>query len=169
MIDKTPAGATMPMNPFALIGVLVRVIQRLLRPVRSAAGVGIGAARDLTRTRPGLLAENALLRQRVIVLRRSIRRPRVYDDDRLRLLILARLCRRWRDALPSSVRRRCYAGTGICSSSSGGVGPDPNPRWASSRLPTGGLGDPHTMQMDEWVTQAARTGPVPAEVFAGPS
>jgi len=63
------------------------------------AKVGIGAARDLTRTRLELLAENALLRQQVIVLRRGIRRPRIYRDDRWLLLILARLCRRWRDAL----------------------------------------------------------------------
>jgi len=52
-----------------------------------------------TRTRSELLAENALLRQQVIVLRRSIRRPRVHHDDRLLLLILARLCRRWWEAL----------------------------------------------------------------------
>ena len=82
------------MNPFALIGALVRVVQRLLRPARSAAEVGIGAARDLTRSRSELLAENALLRQQVIVLRRSIRRPQVHHDERLLLLILARLFRR---------------------------------------------------------------------------
>ena len=61
--------------------------------------MGIGAARDLTRTRSELLAENALLRQQVIVLRASILRPRVHRHDRLLLLILARVCRRWRDAL----------------------------------------------------------------------
>jgi len=89
----------MYMNPLALIGALIQVVQCLLRPARSAAKVGIGAARDLTRTRSELLAENALLRQQVIVLRRSIRRPRVHHDDRLLLLILARLCPRWWDAL----------------------------------------------------------------------
>ena len=99
MFDETPVKAAMPVNPFALIGALVRAVQRLLRPVRSAAEVGIGTARDLTRTRSELLAENALLRQQVIVLRRSIRRPQFHHDDRLFLLILARLCRRWRDAL----------------------------------------------------------------------
>jgi putative transposase len=99
VIDKIPARAATPVNPFALIGALFRLVQRLLRPARSAAGVGIGAACDLTRTRSELLAENALLRQQVIVLRRSSRRPRVHRDDRLLLLILARLCRRWRDAL----------------------------------------------------------------------
>ena len=99
MFDKTPAKAAMPVNPFALIGALGRAVQRLLRPARAAAEAGIGAAWDLTRTRSELLAENALLRQQVIVLRRSIRRPRFHHDDRLLLLIVARLCRRWRDAL----------------------------------------------------------------------
>ncbi len=37
--------------------------------------------------------------QQPMVLRRSIRRPRVHHDDRLLLLILARLCHRWREAL----------------------------------------------------------------------
>jgi len=69
------------------------------RPARLAAKVGIGAVRDLTRTQSELLAENALLRQQVIMLRRSIRRPRCHPDDRLFLLILARLCHRWRNAL----------------------------------------------------------------------
>ena len=87
MIDKTPAKATIPMNPFALIGALVRVVQRLLRPARSAAEVGIGAARDLTRARSELIAENALLRQQLIVLRRSIERPRLHRDDRVLLLL----------------------------------------------------------------------------------
>ncbi len=87
------------MNPLAFIAALVRMVQRLFRPACSAAEVGIGAARDLTRTRSELLAENALLRQQVIVLRRSIERPRLHRDDRLLLLILARLTRRWRDAL----------------------------------------------------------------------
>jgi putative transposase len=86
-------------NPLTLIAALVRVVQRLLRPAHSAVAVGIGAARDLTRTRSELLAENALLRQQVIVLGRSVERPRLHHDDRLLLLILARLCRRWRDAL----------------------------------------------------------------------
>ncbi len=89
----------MLVNLFAVIGAVVRVVQRLLRPVRSAGEVGISVARDLTRTRSELLTENALLRQQIIVLRRSIRRPRLHHDDRLLLLILTRLCHRWRDAL----------------------------------------------------------------------
>jgi hypothetical protein len=98
-IYQTPAKATMAVKLFSLIGALAQLCKSLLRPARSAAKVGIGAARDLTRTQSELLAENALLRQQVIVLRRSIRRPRVHQDDRLFLLILARLCSRWRNAL----------------------------------------------------------------------
>jgi hypothetical protein len=51
-----------------------------------------------------LLAENALRRQQVIVLRRSIGQPRLHRDDRLVLLALARLNRRWRDTLCSGAQ-----------------------------------------------------------------
>lgn len=83
----------------ALIIALGRAVRRLLRPARSGAKLMIGAAGDLTRTRSELMAENALLRQQLIVLRRSIKRPRLHRDDRVLLLALARLTRRWRDAL----------------------------------------------------------------------
>ena len=105
LFEKTPTKATVAVNSFAFIVGFVRALQRLLRPARSAANVRIGAARDLARTRSELLAENALLRQQISVLRRSIRRPRVHRDDRLLLLILARLCRRWRDAGVRSTER----------------------------------------------------------------
>lgn len=76
----------------ALIIALGRAVRRLLCPARSGAKLMIGAAGDLTRTRSELMAENALLR-------RSIKRPRLHRDDRVLLLALARLTRRWRDAL----------------------------------------------------------------------
>ncbi len=82
----------------ALIIVLGQAVRRLLRPARSGAKLMVGAADDLTRTRSELMAENALLRQQLIVLRRSVERPRLHRDDRV-LLALARLTRRWRDAL----------------------------------------------------------------------
>jgi transposase InsO family protein len=92
--------APMALNPVvALVAALLRALQRLLRPARSAAHLVLGAAKDLSRTRSELVAENAMLRQQVIVLRRGVGRPRIHDDDRLLLLILARLTRRWRDAL----------------------------------------------------------------------
>lgn len=43
---------------------------------RSVAEVAIGASRDLIRTRSELVAENALLRQQLIVLRRGIEMSR---------------------------------------------------------------------------------------------
>jgi transposase InsO family protein len=88
------------LNPIStLIVVLEKLVRRLLRPARSMSRLAIGAARDLSRSRSELLAENALLRQQVVVLRRQIDRPRLHDDDRLLLLVLARLTERWRDAL----------------------------------------------------------------------
>jgi len=83
----------------ALLIALGRALRRLLRPARSAAKLTIGAAGDLARTRSELVEENALLRQQVIVLRRNVQRPRLNGDDRVFLLILARLTGQWRDAL----------------------------------------------------------------------
>lgn len=54
---------------------------------------------DLTRSKPALLAENALLRQQVIVLQRQVARPRLTPLDRLLLVVLASRVRRWRSAL----------------------------------------------------------------------
>ena len=67
----------------ALIIALGRAVRRLLRPARSGTKLMIGAAGDLTRTRSELMAENALLRQQLIVLRRNIKRPRPHRDDRV--------------------------------------------------------------------------------------
>ena len=83
----------------AFIVAFGKLFRCFLRPTRSAAGLAIGAGRDLVRARSELVAENALLRQQVIVLRRRIGRPRLHDDDRLLHLILARLTCRWRDTL----------------------------------------------------------------------
>ncbi len=52
-----------------------------------------------TRSRTELLAENALLRQQLIVLRRSLKRPAPGGADRLAMVVLARLSSGWRDAL----------------------------------------------------------------------
>ncbi len=81
----------------ALVIALGRALRRLLRPARSAAKLMVGAAGDLVRTRSELLAENALLRHQLIVLRRNIERPRLDRGDRVLLLALARLTRRWQD------------------------------------------------------------------------
>ena len=41
-----------------------------------------GTLADLLRSKPELLAENALLRQQLVVLRRSVKRPRCTGADR---------------------------------------------------------------------------------------
>ena len=76
-----------------------KTLQRSLRPAGSAGALAFAAVRDLTRPRSALLAENALLRQQLIVLRRATSRPQLFRDDRVLLLILARLNPHWRDAL----------------------------------------------------------------------
>ena len=48
-----------------------------------------GTAGDLLRGRAQLLAENALLRQQLLVLRRSVKRPAVMAADRALLVLLA--------------------------------------------------------------------------------
>ncbi len=53
----------------------------------------VGALGDLARTKAELVAENALLRQQLLVLRRQVKRPALTPADRLRLLLLARLAR----------------------------------------------------------------------------
>jgi transposase InsO family protein len=63
----------------------------------AAHAAGIGA--DLLGGRAQLLAENALLRHQVIVLRRSVKRPAVTATDRALLVLLAGRVRAWRQAL----------------------------------------------------------------------
>lgn len=54
---------------------------------------------DLSRGKAELIAENALLRQQLIVLRRQIKRPICTTTDRLLLVLLAKAVRTWRQAL----------------------------------------------------------------------
>ena len=61
------------------------------RPVAPAAGL----AADLTRSRRDLLLENALLRQQVLVLRRTVKRPTLTPLDRGLLVLLASRLRTW--------------------------------------------------------------------------
>src|SRR6266550_4338282 len=54
---------------------------------------------DLGRSKSELIAENALLRQQLIVLRRQVKRPAFTRTDRILLVLLARLVRTWNQAL----------------------------------------------------------------------
>ena len=80
----------------------VRAIRRrlgsALRPATTSSLV-LGVATDLVRGKAELVAENALLRQQVIVLRRSTKRPRISRSDRALLVLLASRVRAWRQAL----------------------------------------------------------------------
>ena len=52
-----------------------------------------GTLADFGRSKAELVAENALLRQQLIILKRQVKRPPITGTDRLLLLLLARLVR----------------------------------------------------------------------------
>jgi transposase InsO family protein len=80
----------------ALSGFRRRVLAAT-KPVTSVPLVGVLA--DLHCSKPELVAENALLRQQLLVLRRSVKRPRCRLADRALLVLLAGRVRAWRSAL----------------------------------------------------------------------
>jgi len=74
--------------------------QRLVIATKPAEqGVATGALADLVRGRPALVAENAFLRQQLLILRRSVKRPRCTPTDRALFVLLASRLRAWRQAL----------------------------------------------------------------------
>jgi putative transposase len=58
-----------------------------------------GTLADLPRRRAELLAENALLRQQLIVLRRNTKTPRLTWPERSSLVFLARWVPNWKQVL----------------------------------------------------------------------
>ena len=72
-------------------------LKRWTRPNRVSLTTGTLA--DMTRSRSDLIAENALLRQQLIVLRRQVKRPKLTNSDRIRLVLLARFTLYWQNAL----------------------------------------------------------------------
>jgi len=80
--------------------VLQGIHRWLLAQTKPATGTLVGGAiTDVARSKAALMAENALLRQQVIVLQRQIKRPAFVPRDRVLLVLLARLVRGWRSAL----------------------------------------------------------------------
>jgi putative transposase len=77
--------------------VLRRRLLAATRPV--TAPLIAGTLTDLVRTKPELIAENALLRQQLIILRRSVKRPRCTTADPALLVLLASRLRTWRQSL----------------------------------------------------------------------
>jgi putative transposase len=59
----------------------------------------LGTLTDLARSKSELVAENALLRQQLSILRRQVKRPACTRRDRMLLVFLARLVRAWKQAL----------------------------------------------------------------------
>ena len=84
---------------------VIRAVRFVERKVRdwtrpdSAVPLLLGLMADLTRSKRELLAENALLRQQLIVARRQFKRPKLRGRDRLRLAPLARLAKYWRETI----------------------------------------------------------------------
>jgi len=58
-----------------------------------------GALADVPKTKRALLAENALLRQQLIILRRQVQRPALTPGERVWLVLLARLTHTWQTTL----------------------------------------------------------------------
>ena len=74
-----------------------RRIGRWTRPLTCTL-VG-GTLADMARSKRALRAENALLRQQLIVLQRQVKRPALTPGDRVRLVLLARLVQTWQTTL----------------------------------------------------------------------
>ena len=73
------------------------VMIRWTKPLSTPLLLGMGT--DLFRSKSQLLAENALLRQQLLILRRQVKRPACTKADRIVLVLLARAVQTWKQAL----------------------------------------------------------------------
>jgi transposase InsO family protein len=84
-----------------LVGPLVTGLQagflHWTRPLTSS--LPLQTLADLGRSKSELVAENALLRQQLIILRRQVKRPACTKTDRVLLVLLARMVRTWKQTL----------------------------------------------------------------------
>ena len=90
-------------------------VDRLIRPLRSILpsleqaflhltrpsrhSVLLATALDVTRNKAELVAENALLRQQLVILNRLVKKPRFTQADRLWLVLFASRVRSWKETL----------------------------------------------------------------------
>jgi putative transposase len=72
-------------------------LARWTKPIRTS--LPLSTLTDLGKSKSQLIAENALLRQQLIMLKRQVKRPPVSSADRILLVLLARLVRNWQQAL----------------------------------------------------------------------
>ncbi len=84
-----------------LVGTSVKVLcarcVRWTKPLSSS--LPLGTLAGLGRSKSELIAENALLRQQLIMLKRQVKRPVCTKTDRILLMLLARVVRAWKQAL----------------------------------------------------------------------
>jgi len=77
--------------------VLLSRFARWTKPMRIS--LPLATLTDLGRSKSELIAENVLLRQQLIVLRRQVKRPTFTVPDRILLVLLSRLVCTWQQAL----------------------------------------------------------------------
>ena len=65
----------------------------------TATSLMVGTLTDLARSKSELVAENALLRKPLNILRRHLKRPACTTTDRMLLVLLASMVRAWKQAL----------------------------------------------------------------------
>ena len=80
-----------------LVAFLEQAFLHLTQP--SHYSIVLSAATDLTRSKADLIAENALLRQQLILLHRQVKKPTFSQADRLWLVLLASRVKNWKEAL----------------------------------------------------------------------
>jgi hypothetical protein len=86
-------------------------LARWTKPLRTS--LPLSTLTDLGRSKSELLAENALLRKPLIVLKRQVKRPTFTKTDRMLLVLLARLVRSWQQAhITRATRHEARGGTG---------------------------------------------------------
>ena len=84
-----------------LVGTSVNVLRTrfVLWTKPPTSSLPLGTLADLARSKAELMAENALLRQQLIMLKRQVKRPACTKTDRILLVLLARAVRTWKQAL----------------------------------------------------------------------
>src|SRR2546427_2052113 len=70
---------------------------RWTKPLTSS--LPLATLTDLGRSKSELIAENTLLRQQLVILKRQVKRPSITRTDRILLVLLARIVRTWQQAL----------------------------------------------------------------------
>jgi hypothetical protein len=80
-----------------VITALEQAVKRCFQPAQP--NLILGTLADITRSRSELIAENAFLRQQLIVLQRQTKRPVLTARDRGVFVLLASRLRTWRGAL----------------------------------------------------------------------